>query len=209
MPNNYSALTSKQKKVLSVIESFINSRGISPSVREIGEKIGEKTPGAVQGILNRLEQKRVITREAGMARSIRIVLEDTNYVTPIYVPEVKNINTRNIDDIFNVYNIIKNHPLSSVMFDSNNKYFIIKCPDKSLNGISYDDILIIGQNSDFKDSDILLVLYDTHLLLRRYYTAEKSDRLILKAEGNILGKDEFHADEIRIIGKLMGRLTIY
>jgi len=56
-----------------VIESFIKSKGIPPTVREIGELVGEKTPGAVQGILNRLEQKGVIKREVGMARSIQLV----------------------------------------------------------------------------------------------------------------------------------------
>ena len=47
----FNTLTLKQKKVYSAIELFIKSNGIPPTVREIGEMIGERTPGAVQGIL--------------------------------------------------------------------------------------------------------------------------------------------------------------
>ena len=57
MAANFNTLTSKQKKVYAAIESYIKTNNIPPTVRELGEMIGEKTPGAVQGILSRLEQK--------------------------------------------------------------------------------------------------------------------------------------------------------
>ncbi len=60
---DFNFLTSKQKKVYTAIESFIKENGMPPTVREIGELIGEKTPGAVQGILNRLEEKGVIRKK--------------------------------------------------------------------------------------------------------------------------------------------------
>jgi repressor LexA len=95
-------LTSKQKKVYYAIVQYRKNRGIPPTVREIGEILGEKTPGAVQGILNRLEQKGVITREVGQARSIQAVEENNLYVKPFYIPELKKVSTRNLDDLFNM-----------------------------------------------------------------------------------------------------------
>jgi repressor LexA len=90
MSANFSTLTAKQKKVFSAIETYINLKGIPPTVREIGEMVGEKTPGAVQGILNRLEQKGVIKRQLGAARSIQLVSSDNQmYATPVYIPEIK------------------------------------------------------------------------------------------------------------------------
>lgn len=41
---DFNFLTSKQKKVYTAIESFIKENGMPPTVREIGELIGEKTP---------------------------------------------------------------------------------------------------------------------------------------------------------------------
>lgn len=111
MASNYSSLTAKQKKVYMVIESYIKTHGIPPTVREIGELVGEKTPGAVQGILNRLEQKGVIKRQLGAARSIQLVSPDDQlYSKPVFVPKIKKISKRNLNDLTNIYNIELYHP---------------------------------------------------------------------------------------------------
>lgn len=86
---DFNFLTSKQKKVYTAIESFIKENGMPPTVREIGELIGEKTPGAVQGILNRLEEKGVIRRQPRVARSIQLVQENSNYADHAYLPLIK------------------------------------------------------------------------------------------------------------------------
>ena len=90
MNDAYYSLTAKQKIVYHAIESYVRTHGIPPTVREIGELVGEKTPGAVQGILNRLETKGAIKRQEGMARSIQITTNTTTYVDPIYIPQIKS-----------------------------------------------------------------------------------------------------------------------
>ncbi len=210
--SDFNFLTSKQKKVYSVIEQFIKEKGIPPTVREIGEMVGEKTPGAVQGILNRLEQKGVIKREVGMARSIQLVSDNSQYESHVYLPKIKKISKRNVDDLFNIYNIEKYYPLPSPLFDgSKDSSFIIKCPDNSLfeSGIKYEDILVIDRQQELKDGDIVLVLYDTHVLLRFYNKHENPDFVVLKADSDLIGKDTFNKNEIIIIGKLIGKYTQY
>lgn len=211
---DFNLLTSKQKKVYSVIETFIKTRGIPPTVREIGEMVGEKTPGAVQGILNRLEQKGVIKREVGMARSIQLVNEQSQYLQPVYLPKIKKITNRNISDLFNVYNVIKYYPLPPI-FESENpeNCFIISCPDNSLinSSIKYEDSLIIDRNYENRldDGDIVLVLYENHVLLRYFSKYENSGSIVLKADSDLIGKNVFSKDEIIIIGKLIGKYTAY
>ncbi|OPZ90126.1 MAG: LexA repressor [Firmicutes bacterium ADurb.Bin419] len=215
MTTDFNLLTSKQKKVYSVIESFIKTRGIPPTVREIGELVGEKTPGAVQGILNRLEQKGVIKREVGMARSIQLVNGSTQYMAPVYLPKIKKITNRNIDDLLNVYNVIKYYPLPSAFFESEQKTeetcFIINCPDNSLLniGIKYEDSLIIDRayENNLNDGDIVLVLYESHVLLRYFSRHEDAKCIVLKADSDLIGKEVFNKDEVIIIGKLIGKYT--
>lgn len=216
MAADFNLLTSKQKKVYSVIESFIKLKGIPPTVREIGEMVGEKTPGAVQGILNRLEQKGVIKREVGMARSIQLVTDTSQYMTPVYLPKIKKITNRNISDLFNIYNIVKYYPFPSELFKSENaseNYFIMSCPDNSLlnSGIKYEDCLIIDRQSanSLEDGDIVLVLYDNHALLRYFSKHEDTNNVVLKADSDLIGKDVFNKDEVMIIGKLIGKYTKY
>jgi repressor LexA len=207
----FNDLTAKQKKVYSAIETYIKLKGIPPTVREIGEMVGEKTPGAVQGILNRLEQKGVIKRQLGAARSIQLISESQMYANPVYIPEIKKISKRNIDDLVNIYNINKYQPVSPDFISEGDIYILLSCPDDSLSesGIKLEDMLLINTSTSLKQGDIVLVLYETHALLRYYYTEKDSDKIILKADLDLIGKEFFNPDEVRIIGKLDVKYTRY
>lgn len=209
MPANYSSLTAKQKKVYSVIETYINMKGIPPTVREIGEMVGEKTPGAVQGILNRLEQKGVITRKLGAARSIQLVSQDNNlYASPVFIPEIKKISKRNINDFINIYNIEKYHPVSPDAVNGKGTYIIIESPDDGLNESGFDssDMIIVNTEPELNDGDIVLVFYENRVLLR-YYNLQEDGTYLLKADSSIISKEVFTSDEVKIIGKVVGRYT--
>ncbi len=210
MSFNFNSLTSKQKMVYSAIETYLKQNSIPPTVREIGEIIGEKTPGAVQGILNRLEKKGVIKRETGMARSIKLVTENSLYANSVFVPEIKKISKRHVDDLLNIYNITKYQPLPPDWITEEDDAFMTDCPDNSLleSGIKYGDMLVISRNYTLNDGDILLVMYEGHVLLRYYYKGE-GDVIHLKADSNLINKEQFQKDEVRIIGKVTGKFTAY
>lgn len=211
MPSDFFALTAKQKKVYSEIEAYIKSKGIPPTVREIGELVGEKTPGAVQGILNRLEQKGVIKREVGMARSIKLVMDQSQYAAPIYVPELKKVSSRNIESLFSVYNIIRYQPISPDLISNEDKCFALECPDNSLSesGIQYGDMLLLKRNFERKDGDIFLVLYDNHVMLRRFYQGNLQGKIVLKAENSVIDKEIFDSGEVVFVGRLCGKFRKY
>lgn len=209
MSVNFSNLTAKQKKVYSAIETYIKLKGIPPTVREIGEMVGEKTPGAVQGILNRLEQKNVIKRQLGAARSIQLVSEDNQmYATAVYIPEIKKISKRNVDDLLNIYNIEKYHPVSPYAVSENGCYFMIDCPDDSLSerGFQPKDTLLVNTSADLMAGDIVLVFNETRSILRGYYP-ETNGTITLKADANLREKENFSTDEVKIIGRVDGRYT--
>ncbi|NLI57402.1 MAG: repressor LexA [Clostridium sp.] len=208
---DFNFLTSKQKKVYTAIESFIKENGMPPTVREIGELIGEKTPGAVQGILNRLEEKGVIRRQPRVARSIQLVQENSNYADHAYLPLIKKISERNVDDLFNMYNIVKYYPVPAHLFENAENHFIIKCPDNSLldSGITYEDTLIVNIAPELNDGDIILLMYENLTILRYYSPHEDPDKVILKADSDLIGKEVFGKDEIKIIGKLVAKFSKY
>ena len=206
---NYSTLTAKQKKVYSVIESYIKTNGIPPTVREIGELVGEKTPGAVQGILNRLEQKGVIKRQLGAARSIQLVSQDDQmYSKPVFIPKIKKISNRNLDDLTSIYNIERYAPFAPEVLDGNGSFFVIDSPTDGLeeSGFTADDTILVNTSAEPTDGDIVLIFYETRALLRRYYAGENGT-LSLKADSSILDKEIFEPDEVRIIGRVEGRYS--
>lgn len=211
MSFDYNSLTSKQKKVYSIIESFIREKGIPPTVREIGELAGEKTPGAIQGILNRLEKKGVIKRETGMARSIQLVSDNSQYINPVYVPEVKKVNNRTFKDLLSVYNILQYHPVSPSLFDSCDDCIFVNYHNCIMpeGDFQKGTMLLVSRKEELAAGDTVLAIYDNHAILRKYHPADESGNIRLVAELDLLGKEVFSSDEVNIVGKVIGMVVKY
>ena len=65
-------LTHMQQKVYDYIVSCIQSQGYPPSVREIGDAVGLKSPSTVHFHLKHLEEAGVIAKGAGKGRAIAL-----------------------------------------------------------------------------------------------------------------------------------------
>lgn len=65
-------LTQRQLDVYEFIRDKIQNRGYGPTVREIGEQFGIKSPNGVMCHLKALEKKGLIIREPNMSRAIQI-----------------------------------------------------------------------------------------------------------------------------------------
>jgi len=93
------ALTVRQRKVLQVIRESIATRGYPPSVREIGEKVGLKSPSSVAYQLDALQRKGLLRKDPNRPRAVDIrpaedVAEDAAHgplPEPAYVPMVGRI----------------------------------------------------------------------------------------------------------------------
>lgn len=65
-------LTDRQKDVYELIRSLIQDRGYGPTVREIGEHFGIRSPNGVMCHLRALERKGLIIRKANKSRAIEL-----------------------------------------------------------------------------------------------------------------------------------------
>ena len=65
-------LSPKQQQIYDYIVSFSGLHGYPPSVREIGEAVGLKSPSTVHFHLKRLEEAGVIEKGAGKGRAITL-----------------------------------------------------------------------------------------------------------------------------------------
>ena len=64
----------KRKEILEAIISYIQEHGYAPTVREIGETVGLKSPSSVQSHLDRMLVDGIIETDAevGSPRAIRV-----------------------------------------------------------------------------------------------------------------------------------------
>lgn len=201
---NY-GLTTKQKKVYAAIEQYTTEKGIPPTVRELGMMIGEKTPGAVQGILNRLHVKGVISRQNGAARSIKIVQQvDSKYLDLAYLPELKVVSSRNKDKLFSVHNIAKYHPVSPDMHGNVEGRFICRAVSNVLDsaGIHTGDMLMVDTYAAPANGDIILVEIQDRVYLRKYIVSES--RITLSDD---IYSGDYLLDTIKVIGTVYGHVS--
>jgi len=52
-------------------------------------------------------------------------------------------------------------------------------------------------------------MYENLTILRYYSPHEDSDKVVLKADSDLIGKEVFSRDEIKIIGKMVAKFTKY
>jgi len=90
-------LTMRQHKILQVIRDSVERRGYPPSVREIGQAAGLKSPSSVAHQLKVLEKRGLLRRDPNRPRAVDIrpmedVMEESpQQPTPTYVPVVGRI----------------------------------------------------------------------------------------------------------------------
>ena len=66
-------LSKMQQRIYEYIVSCIQDHGYPPSVREIGEAVGLRSPSTVHFHLKRLEEAGVIEKGAGKGRAITLL----------------------------------------------------------------------------------------------------------------------------------------
>ena len=67
-------LTKRQTAVLDFIRVYIERQKFPPTVREIGDHFGIRSPNGVQCHIRALEKKGVIVRHRGLSRGIVVTL---------------------------------------------------------------------------------------------------------------------------------------
>ena len=65
-------LTPRQREIYEYVKENIMNRGYGPTVREIGNEFGIKSPNGVMCHLKALEKKGLISREPNLSRAIQL-----------------------------------------------------------------------------------------------------------------------------------------
>ena len=187
-------LTNTQQKMFDFIRSEIDSRGIAPSVREIGRAIGLKSTSSVQHQLDCLENKGYIIRDANLKRTIRIANVGTN---PTYVPLLGTVTAgmpilaeQLIEDYIPV-------PTKA----NGKKLFALKIKgDSMVNAGIYDgDVAIIEQTPVAENGEIVVALIDNEATVKRFY--KENGHFRLQPENSAM--EPIYADEVTVLGKVI------
>ncbi len=159
------ALTPKQQEIYDFIVAFSEQHGYPPSVREIGQAVGLKSPSTVHFHMKGLENAGVLTRAAGKTRAMTLNDEET---------------AAKRDKIPLVGSVAAGSPILAeecveeyLTYDTDGlvgEHFALKVRGESMlyAGILPDDLVIVHQQQNFRNGDIVVALFEDEATVKTY-----------------------------------------
>ena len=195
------SISLKQQQILAVIQSAIKAKGYPPSVREIGEAVGLKSPSTVHMHLNKLEQLGAIRRESEKNRAIDVVGSSTLRNAPMtMVPLVGRVTAG--QPILATENIEDSYPFPADLVGQE-EVFMLKVDGESMiqAGIFDGDYLIVRDQDSARNGDIVVALVDGEEATVKRFFHEK-DRVRLQPENDRM--DPIYSRDVAVLGKVIG-----
>ena len=156
-------LSQMQQRIYDYIASCIREQGYPPSVREIGEAVGLKSPSTVHFHLKHLEEAGVIEKGAGKGRAIAL--------TEPEVPE---------DRVPIVGNVAAGSPILAeeciedyLTFDTGGRsgeYFALRVRGESMlnAGILPGDLVVVRRQQTCNNGEIVVAMIDDEATVKRF-----------------------------------------
>ncbi len=210
----YTDLSARQVDVLEYIKQVLQTKGYPPTVREICEAVGLKSPATVHAHLRTLEEKGYIRRDSSKQRALEIVGESSasfnNFDDSIAsfnkemasVPLLGTIAAgqpllaeEHIEDVY---------PLPLDFLNSNSQLFMLRVRGDSMieAGILNGDLIIVEKTPVVRNGEIAAVLLDDSATVKYFYK-EKGHYRLEPANSSM---SSIIAFDVQVLGRVIGLL---
>ena len=184
----------KKEKILDFISRFTRERGYAPTVREIGEAVGLKSPSSVQYQLNRLREEGRLTASVGSRTST--LPEERRGRIPIVGDVAAGV------PILAVENIRGYLP-----WDGDEDCFALQIRGDSMlgAGILPGDQVVVRPQSSADHGDIVVALLEDEATVKRLY--RKDGKILLLPENPAY--DPIEGENAVILGRVKAVVRKY
>lgn len=150
-------INEKDKKAFAFIRNKINNYGKSPSLREINEVTGGKSPRSASLVIDRLIKAGLIKKK-GRSLILANTYQSTNSVNTVDIALVGNIACGT--PIFAEENIETHIPVSTALAKKGSTYFLLRAVGNSMDlaGINSGDLLLVRQQQTADDGEKVVAL---------------------------------------------------
>ena len=194
-------LTTKQQQIYDYIIAFTDRHGYPPSVREIGEYVGLRSPSTVHFHLKGLQSAGLITQAAGKTRAISI--NDDNLPKKDQVPVVGNVAAGSP--------ILAQECIEDYLtFDTDGltgEHFALRVRGESMlyAGILPDDLVIVHQQQDARNGEIVVAMIEDEATVKTLQ--RKNGHTLLLPENP--DYEPIDGDNAEILGKVVAVVRKY
>jgi repressor LexA len=196
-----SRITDRQQEVFNFIRTTIATRGIPPSMREIGVKSGIRSTNGVERHLVALEALGLIVRERGKSRGISLPTGNRPASSiPLLGRVAAGMPVLSLENREGEVMV----DLSLFSLRSGNNLFALKIKGESMVNahIMDGDTLLVRAQSTAQNGDIVVAQTDGEATVKRFFL--EKDRVRLQPENSTMKPLFVERGEFRIVGKAVG-----
>ena len=195
-------LTPKQQKIYDFIRDFSREYGYPPTVREIGEHLGLKSPSTVKFHLDNLRAAGLIQWDGGKTRSITL-LEKEDEPKEDMVPVLGNVAAGSpilAQECIEEYVSFQTGPHPE-------DYFALKVRGESMlyAGILPDDLVVVRRQPEAHSGEIVVALFEDEATVKTL--SKKNGEVWLLPENP--DYEPIDGTRAQIIGKVVGLIRRY
>jgi repressor LexA len=200
-------VTERQRAILDYLRGFVEEHGYPPTVREIGEAVGLRSPSTVHAHLAQLERAGLLRRDPTKPRALELTdrRREGEQAPDVHrLPLVGEIAAggpllaeQNIEDYLAVP-----EPLSR-----GGEEFLLRVRGDSMvdAGILDGDYVVVQRRQDARNGDIVAALAGDdesadEATVKRFF--REDGRVRLQPENDAL--EPIYADHVQILGKVIG-----
>jgi repressor LexA len=201
-------VTERQRAILDYLRGFVDEHGYPPTVREIGEAVGLRSPSTVHAHLAQLERAGLLRRDPTKPRALELTdrrRHAEEAAADVHrLPLVGQIAAggplladQNIEDYVAVP-----EPLSR-----GGEEFLLRVKGDSMvdAGILDGDFVVVQRRQDARNGEIVVALAGDdesadEATVKRFF--REDGRVRLQPENNAL--EPIYADHVQILGKVIG-----
>jgi repressor LexA len=160
-------LTPAQKKILDYLRDYIRSVGFAPTIREMGDNLGFKSPRAVAYHVEQLQKKGFIKKTTDGSRNIALKFDDSKKGSTIFVP-LMGWSAGGMP-IYAEENILDWIALPPQFIKEEADVFLLRVKGNSMAPkIEHNDMVIIKRQLTADPGDIIAALIDDDTTIKKY-----------------------------------------
>ena len=199
-------LTARQRQILECIVEHQNQRGYPPSVREIGEAVGLKSPATVKSHLDNLKSAGYLVRDPAKPRAIQVRYDGASGANverrPVrHVPLVGDVAAGT--DVLATENIEEVVPMPADL-TGDGALFMLRVRGESMIGLGiFDgDYVVCRSQAEASAGDVVVAgIPGDEATIKTY--AVRGGQIVLVPANDALTDMVFDPSEVTIFGKVV------
>ena len=201
-------ITKRQKQILQAIYNSLKNEGYPPTFGDLKTKLDISSNQAIIDHLKALERKKLIKREEGTARGIKIT--ENGFATLNIQPIIPHLGASYTSTMTATFPITDNWQTLSDEVKIKQDMFLVEISGDSMieAGIDNGDILVAQRSAEFTNKDIVVAQMHDGTTVKRFMLQNHSPRKFLKPENKKYDIILFKTDtkmQARIIGKYINK----